>query len=144
MFAPLAAVMSAMAATAEVPGMDALPPTAHGTFVQRRILADVDVTLVSKGVYRFERDRFFEWDTREPVASVFHATPTNYSVTAGGRTTVRRLDVDVASVAGLFEIKEMREFVRSVKTEPENGFPRHVYVAFKNGDRLEIDLKADP
>ena len=121
-----------------------LPPSARGTFVQRKILADVEVTLVSKGVFRFERDRFFEWDTREPVASVFHATPTNYAITVGGRTTTRALDIDVTSIDRLFEIKEMKDFVKSVKTEPSDAFPRRVCVAFRNGDRLEIDLKMEP
>ena len=120
-----------------------LPPSASGTFVQKRILCDVDVTLVSKGDFRFERDRFFEWNTREPVASVFHATPTNYTFTAGGSTTTRDLNVDVTSIANLFEIKEMKEFVKSVKTEPETGFPTHVQVMFRNGDRLEIELKTE-
>ncbi len=120
-----------------------LPPSASGTFVQKRILCDVDVTLVSKGDFRFERDRFFEWNTREPVASVFHATPTNYTFTAGGSTTTRDLNVDVTSIARLFEIKEMKEFVKSVKTEPETGFPTHVQVVFRNGDRLEIELKTE-
>ena len=120
-----------------------LPPSASGTFVQKRILCDVDVTLVSKGDFRFERDRFFEWNTREPVASVFHATPTNYTFAAGGSTTTRNLNVDVTSIASLFEIKEMKEFVKSVKTEPGTGFPRHVQVMFRNGDRLEIELKTE-
>ena len=117
-----------------------LPVSAHGTFVQRRVLADVDVTLTSKGTFRFERDRFFEWRTREPVETVFYATPTNYSFTVAGRTTTNRIDVDVDSIAGLFEIKEMKEFVKAVKTEPATGFPRRVCVEFKNGDRLDIDL----
>ena len=120
-----------------------LPPSARGTFVQKRILRDVDVMLVSKGDFRFERDRFFEWNTREPVASVFHATPTNYTFAAGGSTTTRNLNVDVTSIASLFEIKEMKEFVKSVKTEPGTGFPRHVQVMFRNGDRLEIELKTE-
>ena len=127
-----------------VAATDDLPPAAHGTFVQRRILADVDVTLTSKGVFRFERDRFFEWTTREPVASVFYATPTNYAITVGGRTSTHALNVDVTSIARLFEIKEMKEYVKSVKTEPDKGFPNRVRVAFRNGDRLEIELKTEP
>lgn len=123
---------------------DDLPPAAHGTFVQRRILADVDVTLTSKGVFRFERDKFFEWTVREPVASVFYATPTNYAITVGGRTSTHALNVDVTSFARLFEIKEMKEYVKSVKVEPDIGFPSRVLVAFRNGDRLEIELKTEP
>lgn len=121
--------------------VDDLPPSAHGTFVQRKVLADVDVTLVSKGAFRFEKGSFFEWDTREPVASLFRATPTNYVVTANGRTFARDLNVDVTSIKSLFAIKEMKEFVASVVTDPPNGFPRHVRVTFKNGDRLEIELQ---
>ena len=127
-----------------VAAADDLPPAAHGTFVQRRILADVDVTLTSKGVFRFERDRFFEWTTRAPVASVFSATPPNYAITVGGRTSTHALNVDVTSIERLFEIKEMKEYVKSVKTEPDKGFPRRVRVAFRNGDRLEIELKTEP
>ena len=120
-----------------------LPPAVQGTFVQRKVLADVNVTLVSKGQFRFEKGRFFEWDTREPVASLFHATPTNYAFTANGRTIVRELTVDVDSIKSLFAIKEMKEFVASIQTDPPSGFPQHVRVAFKNGDRLEIDLQSD-
>ena len=123
--------------------VDDLPPVAQGTFVQRKVLADVNVTLVSKGLFRFEKGRFFEWDTREPVASLFHATPTNYAFTANGRTVTRELTVDVDSIKSLFAIKEMKEFVASIQTDPPSGFPRHVRVAFKNGDRLEIDLHSD-
>ena len=140
---PLLLIVVVLLVNWTIAAADRLPPSASGTFVQKRILCDVDVTLVSKGDFRFERDRFFEWNTREPVASVFHATPTNYTFTAGGSTTTRDLNVDVTSIASLFEIKEMKEFVKSVKTEPGTGFPRHVQVMFRNGDRLEIELKTE-
>ena len=117
-----------------------LPTTAEGTFVQRKVLRDVDVTLVSKGSFRFARDRFFEWNTREPVEAVFLATPTNYAITVNGRTTVRPLEVNVSSVEQLFSIKEMKGLVKEVRTEPETGFPARVDVAFVNGDRLEIEM----
>ena len=74
---------------AQAAPVDDLPPAAQGTFVQRKVLADVNVTLVSKGLFRFEKGHFFEWDTREPVASLFHATPTNYAFTANGCTVAR-------------------------------------------------------
>ena len=118
----------------------AVPDSAAGAFVQRKILKDVDVTLVSRGEFRFEKGRFFEWKVRSPVPSVFFATPTNWSTTVRGRTSVHPLDVDVSSFSKVFEIKEMREYVESVKTEPESGFPKKVSVLFKNGDRLEIDM----
>lgn len=117
-----------------------LPETAEGTFVQRKVLADVDVTLVSKGTFRFGRDRFFEWNTREPMPSVFYATPTNYSITVNGKTTARPLEVNVSSVEQLFSIREMKGFVKEVKARPETGFPTRVDVSFTNGDRLEIEL----
>ena len=142
--AAYAACAFVCAAAFGVQGGVELPPEAHGTFVQRKTLADVGVTLTSRGEFRFERDRFFEFDVREPMPSVFRATPTNYSVTVNGRTTSRALDIDVTSIGRIFEIREMKEFVKSVKTEPETGFPRRVRVTFRNGDRLEIDLNAFP
>ena len=126
-----------------VPSVE-LPTTAQGTFVQRKVLADVEVTLVSKGLFRFARDRFFEWETQEPMPSTFFATPTNYSITVAGRTTTRPLNVDVTDVAKIFEVKEMKDFVKSVETIPPAGFPEQVKVAFKNGDRLEIELTRVP
>lgn len=124
---------------AKAPPRD-LPEAAEGTFVQRKVLADVDVTLVSKGTFRFGRDRFFEWNTREPMPFVFYATPTNYSLTVNGKTTARQLEVNVSSVEQLFAIREMKGFVKEVKARPETGFPTRVDVSFTNGDRLEIEL----
>ncbi len=118
----------------------AVPESAHGTFVQRKILSDVDVTLVSRGEFAFEKGRFFEWKVVKPVPSTFHATPTNWSFTVRGKTTSHQLDVDVSSFAKIFEVKEMREFVKEVKTMPEKGVPEKVDVFFKNGDRLEIEM----
>jgi hypothetical protein len=133
----LAALVSA-AAVAIAPGD--VPDSARGTFVQRKTLVDVDVTLVSKGEFRFEKGRFFEWKVVKPVPSVFFATPTNWSVTVRGKTTAHPLDVDVSSFAKVFEIKEMKEFVKGVRLVPESGLPERVLVDFKNGDKLEIDM----
>ena len=127
-------------AWAKAPAPRDLPEAAEGTFVQRKILADVDVILVSKGTFRFGRDRFFEWNTREPMPSVFYATPTNYSLTVNGKTTARPLEVNVSSVEQLFSIREMKGFVKEVRARPETGFPTRVDVSFTNGDRLEIEL----
>ena len=141
LFAGIFALALAAAVPAAAPD---LPPAAHGTFVQRKTLADIGVTLVSHGVFRFVRGERFEWETRTPFPSRFCATPTNYAVTVAGRTTTHPLDVDVADVAGLFQIKEMKEFVRSVTPRPATGFPETVSVAFRNGDRLEIALTLEP
>ena len=129
-----------VAAAAKAPMPRNLPEAAEGTFVQRKVLADVDVTLVSKGTFRFGRDRFFEWNTREPMPSLFYATPTNFSITVNGKTTARALEVNVSSVEQLFSIREMKGFVKEVKARPETGFPTRVDVSFTNGDRLEIEL----
>lgn len=137
MMLALAALVSA-AAVAIAPGD--VPDSARGTFVQRKTLVDVDVTLVSKGEFRFEKGRFFEWKVVKPVPSVFFATPTNWSVTVRGKTIVHPLDVDVSSFAKVFEIKEMKEFVKGVRLTPESGLPEKVRVDFKNGDKLEIDM----
>lgn len=117
-----------------------MPPSAHGDFVQRRVLADVGVTLTSKGTFRFERDCFFEWNTLEPVASSFIATPTNWTFRANGRVRSQQLASDVSSIAGIFAIKEVRELVKEVECIPDDAFPRLVVVKFRNGDRLDVEL----
>ena len=108
---------------AVTPGSDAaLPETASGTF-------------------RFEKGRLFEWRTLKPLPSTFTATPTNYAITVNGKTTTRNLKSNVDEIAKIFEIKEVKEFVKSVKSEPQVGFPNKVTVEFKNGDRLDIEMK---
>lgn len=119
----------------------ALPEKATGTFVQRKTLADVEVTITSTGTFRFEKGRFFEWRTLKPLPSTFTATPTNYAITVNGKTTTRSLKSNVDEIAKIFEIKEVREFVKSVKSEPQGGFPNKVTVEFNNGDRLDIEMK---
>ena len=130
-------------AAAKAPAPRDLPEAAEGTFGQRKVRADVDVTLVSKGTFRFARDRFFEWNTREPVPSVFLATPTNYALTVNGKTTAHPLEVNVSSVEQLFAIREMKDFVKKVQAHPATGFPTRVDVSFVNGDRLEIEMVRD-
>ena len=90
------------------PAFDAAPASARGTFVQRKVLKDLDVTLTSSGTFRFEKGAFFEWTTVRPVRSVFTATPTNWSFAASGRTAVHPLAVDVSSFEKIFEIKEVK------------------------------------
>ena len=138
----LLALLCACAGTVRAaPADDTMPEHAAGTFVQRKTLADVEVTITSKGTFRFEKGRFFEWNTREPLPSTFVATPTNYAMTVNGKTTTQRLRNDVDSIAKIFEIKEVKDFVKTVKAVPETGFPEKLTVDFKNGDRLEIELK---
>ena len=135
------AVLAAGACACAAPSDDAMPDRAEGVFVQRKTLADVEVTITSKGTFRFETGRFFEWNTREPLPSTFVATPTNYAMTVNGKTTTQRLRNDVNSIAKIFEIKEVKDFVKTVKAVPETGFPEKLTVDFRNGDRLEIELK---
>ena len=124
-------------------------PAVSGTFVQRKVLKDIDVTLTSTGTWSFEKDRAFEWRTLKPMPSLFVATPTNYTFSVGGRTTTRSLKMKIEDVAQIFEIKEMKEFVEKVGTSSENPvfsmeglvIPSALRVFFKNGDRLEIELK---
>ena len=134
-------VSAAAAGAAPAPSDAAMPDRAAGTFVQRKTLADVEVTITSKGTFRFEKGRFFEWNTQEPLASSFLATPTNYAMTVNGRTTTTRLKNDVDAIAKIFEIKEVKDFVKEVKAVPPTGFPEKLTVDFRNGDRLEIELK---
>lgn len=131
------ALLAASAATVD----DVMPERAEGTFVQRKTLADVEVTITSKGTFRFVKGKSFEWNTVEPLPSTFVATPTNYAMTVNGKTTSNRLRNDVNSIAKIFEIKEVKDFVKDVKAVPATGFPQKLTVDFKNGDRLEIELK---
>ena len=130
-----------VAPAAKAPEPRDLPETAEGTFVQRKVLADVGVTITSTGTFRFEKGRLFEWRTLKPLPSTFTATPTNYAITVNGKTTTRELVSNVDEIAKVFEIKEVKEFVKSVRREPEIGFPSKVTVEFKNGDRLDIEMK---
>ncbi len=138
----LIAAIAASAAWA-APSLDALPDSARGTFVQRKTLADVDVTLVSSGAFRFEKGRFFELQTLKPVVTAFTATPTNYTMTVRGKSTTRPLGMDVSSFEKIFAIREVAEFVRKVEVEPEDAFPTRVRVLFKNGDVLEMLFTRD-
>ena len=123
-------------------GEDAtLPERASGTFVQRKTLADVEVTITSTGTFRFEKGKFFEWQTEKPLPSTFIATPTNYTLVVNGKKTTRRLKNNVDEIAKIFEIKEVKDFVKEVKAEPTTGFPARVTVSFKNGDKLAIEMK---
>ena len=131
------ALLAASAATVD----DVMPERAEGTFVQRKTLADVEVTITSKGTFRFVKGESCEWNTIEPLPSTFVATPTNYAMTVNGKTTSNRLRNDVNSIAKIFEIKEVKDFVKDVKAVPATGFPKKLTVDFKNGDRLEIELK---
>ena len=108
--------------------------------MQKKTLADVDVTIVSTGTFRFEKGKFFEWKTLEPLPSTFLATPTNYTLTVNGKKTTRRLKSDVDQIAKIFTIKEVKDFVKDVKAEPETGFPDKVTVDFRNGDRLLVEM----
>lgn len=121
----------------------------EGTFVQKKILKDVDVTLKSEGVWSFEKGKSFTWRTLRPLPSVFIATPTNYSFTVGGRTAEHSLNMRIDDVSQIFAIKEMKEFVAKVDVSEDRPLfstdgvviPHSLTVFFKNGDRLEIELK---
>ena len=78
----------------------ALPAKATGTFVQRKILADVEVTITSSGTFSIVKDKSFEWKTVKPLPSTFTATPESYTVTANGKTSTRAL-AELKMSAGL-------------------------------------------
>lgn len=120
-----------------------------GSFVQRKILRDVDVTLKSEGTWSFEKGRSFVWNTLRPLPSMFVATPTNYTFTVGGRTARHELKMRIEDVSQIFRIKEMEDFVERVDISKDSplvssdgiDIPRSLTVLFRNGDRLEIELK---
>ena len=121
----------------------------NGTFVQKKSLHDVGVTLTSSGTWSFEKDVAFVWNTLKPVPSLFVATPTNYSFTVGGKTTSRRLDMKIENIAQVFEMKEMKGVVERVEQDVSDPvykadgivIPSSMRVLFRNGDRLEILLR---
>ena len=126
------------AGAAKLPPVE-LPSEAKGAFVQKKTLKDLDVTLRSTGEYEFEKDRFFTFHTLKPVESTFTATPTNYTITAGGKTTTTPISVDVSSLEKIFEIKEVKELVKGIHVKGTN-FPYTVSVEYRNGDGLEIEF----
>ena len=117
----------------------AVPDRDSGTFVQKKILRDVDVTLVSRGHFSFEKGKAFTWSVETPAPSVFVATPTNYSFSVAGRTTVRKLDMDIDSIEKIFLVKEVKEFVKDVRVSG-SPLPTRVEVDYRNGDRLDIAI----
>ena len=134
---------------AVVSGLLADGGVARGTFVQKKFLHDVGVTLASTGTWSFEKDKAFAWNTLKPVPSQFVATPTNYSFTVGGRTTSRRLEMKISNLAQVFEMKEMKGVVERVEQDVSDPvykadgivIPSSMRVLFRNGDRLEILLR---
>lgn len=134
---------------AVVSGLLADGGVVRGTFVQKKFLHDVGVTLASTGTWSFEKDKAFAWNTLKPVPSQFVATPTNYSFTVGGRTTSRRLEMKISNLAQVFEMKEMKGVVERVEQDVSDPvykadgivIPSSMRVLFRNGDRLEILLR---
>ena len=139
-------IVCAFAITA---GMFAGGGIVQGTFVQRKYLHDVDVTVTSSGTWTFEKDKTFVWNILKPVPSSFVATPTNYSFTAGGKTSSRSIEMKIDSLAQVFEMKEMKGVVERVESGTScpvfkaDGMeiPSSMRVIFKNGDRMEITLE---
>ena len=120
-----------------------------GTFVQKKYLHDVELTLVSSGTWTFEKDKAFTWNTLKPVPSVFVATPTNYSFAAGGKVISRSMEMKITDLSQVFEMREMKGVVERVERDAggivfkSDGMeiPSLMRVFFKNGDRIEISLK---
>lgn len=120
-----------------------------GTFVQKKYLHDVELTLVSSGTWTFEKDKAFTWNTLKPVPSVFVATPTNYSFAAGGKVISRSMEMKITDLSQVFEMREMKGVVERVERDAGDivfksdgmEIPSLMRVFFKNGDRIEISLK---
>ena len=143
----------------------ALPAQATGTFVQRKILADVDVTITSSGTFSIVKDKSFEWKTLKPLPSTITATPESYTVSANGKTSTRSLSElkmsaglrtlvkgDLSALGDVFDVtesegrlelvpktRELREFVKRATLEGTD-FPTRFTLDYVTGDHLEIDL----
>ena len=148
--------------------LSSLPAKVSGTFVQRKILADVEVTITSSGTFSIVKDRSFEWKTLKPLPSTFTATPEAYTFTANGKTSTHALSEmklsaglrslvkgDLSALGEVFEVteadgrlvlvpktRELREFVRRATLEGKD-FPSRFILDYTTGDRLEIDLVQD-
>ena len=83
------------------------------------------------------------------MPSVFVATPTNYSFTAGGKVISRSIEMKITDLSQVFEMREMKGVVERVERDAggivfkSDGMeiPSLMRVFFKNGDRIEISLK---
>ena len=143
----------------------ALPARTSGTFVQRKTLADVQVTITSSGTFSIVKDASFEWKTLKPLPSTFTATPESYTVTANGKTSTRALAElkmsaglrslvkgDLSALGDVFDVKEgegrltlvpktreLRAFVTCATLEGAD-FPTRFTLDYATGDRFEIDL----
>ena len=143
----------------------ALPATVTGTFVQRKTLADVEVTITSSGTFCIVKDKSFEWKTLKPLPSTFTATPESYTITANGKSSTRAIAElklsaglrslvkgDLSALKDVFDVaeaenrvvfvpktRELREFVKRATLEGSD-FPSRFTLDYVTGDRLEIDL----
>ena len=143
----------------------ALPAQTSGTFVQRKTLADVEVTITSSGTFSIVKDKSFEWKTLKPLPSTFTATPESYTVTVNGKTATHALSEmkmseglrslvkgDLTALEDVFDVteaenrlvlvpktRELREFVKRATLEGTD-FPSRFTLDYATGDRLEIDL----
>ena len=142
-----------------------LPARATGTFVQRKTLADVGVTITSSGTFCIVKDKSFEWRTLKPLPSTFAATPESYTITANGKSSTRSLAElklsaglrslvkgDLSALKDVFDVteaeyrlvlvpktRELSEFVKRATLEGTD-FPSRFTLDYSTGDRLEIDL----
>jgi hypothetical protein len=76
------------------------PEVLEGSFRQEKYLVALDATLISTGVFTYQRGKSIRWEILEPIQSLMMMTPTAVS-TKQGDQELMRLDANSNPVAGV-------------------------------------------
>lgn len=60
------------------------PEQLQGEFKQEKYLAEFDTTLVSSGIFNYQRNKFIRWQTQAPIENELIMKPSSISSSQGG------------------------------------------------------------